>query len=152
MTKKLNETFGFEEEDYSDIEPEVVIPSSTDEMTVESGITEHEHEMNEIHKIALKAHKDTLESGLSIDPKMSAALLTASTKYLDIALAASKSKVDKKLSLLKIKNPVIPQQQQIANIEENGEVIEGGILCDRNKLLEDILEDTNTDKNLNTKN
>lgn len=141
MTKKLNETFGFEDEEYPDIEPEVVIPNATDEMTVESGIVEHEHEMNEIQKIALKAHKDTLESGLSLDPKMSAALLTTSAKYLDIALSASKSKVDKRLSLLKIKNPTIAQQSSDGEVTH--EVIEGGVLCDRNKLLEEALKDTN---------
>lgn len=143
MTKKLNETFGFEEETYSDIEPEVVIPSSDDEMTIESGIIDHEREMDEIYKIALQAHRDTLTSGLSLDPKISGPNLSASTTYLDIALKASKSKVEKKLSLVKIKNPVVPQtqQQQQLQSENIGEVLEGGVLCDRNKLLDKILDE-----------
>lgn len=149
MTKKLDETFGFEQEEYPDIEPEQSSRSTSvidDEITLDSGIIDHEQEMNEIHKLALQAHKDTLTSGLSLDPKMSGPLLSASTQYLDIALKASRSKIDKKLSLIKLKNPVVPSQ--IAQSEENTEVLEGGVLMDRNQLLDTLLND---DKNLNTK-
>lgn len=150
MTKKLNETFGFEEEEYPDMEPENVTSVVVDEMTLESGITDHEYEMEQIRKIAIKAHEDTLTTGLSIDPKMAGPLLSASTQYLDIALKASKSKVEKKMTLLKIKNPtVVNNNTQSIEGDGSSESVEGGVLLDRNQLLKSLL--TDGEKNLNNK-
>lgn len=165
MTQKLNETFGFTEEDIPEgATPDIVdnsegevIPSTEDMMTIESGIHEHEKEMNEIYNIALKAHKDTILVGLTVDPKNASPGLSASTSYLDIALKASRSKVDKKMALLRMKTsllnvPTKPKEvDPVSGLEvdpdDAPEHVEGGVLMDRNKLLEEINSNTTKDVN-----
>lgn len=162
MTKKLAETFGFndddetineyenndeviEHEDIDNIENSdiVVIQSPDDQINEDSGISEHEAEMNEIFSMAIDAHKKTMELGFGVEPKNSSPGLSSSTSFLNIALNASKSKVEKKLSLLRIKMEKNTDKNQ-KNISTNSTTDEipqnqiAGEAMDRNDLMEEL--------------
>lgn len=152
MTKKLNETFGFEEqEDIEDtpeqIEEIEVISDNFDEDHENSGIEDHEKEMNDIYEIAMDAHEKTLDFGFGVDPKNASSGLNAATTYLNIALNASKSKIDKKLALLRLKNDkeknkslsnIQKEKESIVNENSENEDIVIGETLDRNQLVSEI--------------
>lgn len=158
MTKKLAETFGIDEEitegtDYiNDIdEPQTQIitndEKSIDEYVDSEEVIEHINEMNNIYNIALDSHEKTLTFGMNVDPKNASAGLSASTSYLTIALNASKSKIEKKLSYKRLllekeknNNQVIGKQQKTDmlqnNDSENIEIV--GEVMDRNELIAEL--------------
>ena len=155
MTKQLSKTFGFETDDTddedidnTDIEishEKVMISSEDDQILEDSGISEHESEMNQIFSIALDAHKKTMEYGFGVEPKNASSGLSASTSFLNIALNASKSKVDKKMSLLRLKE--LKNQKTEGKVDTNSSVDEENInpedniigdVMDRNSLMDEI--------------
>lgn len=147
MTKKLSETFGFEEEDNIGEEDNNIIDidspiiTTPDEQVLEeTGIIEHDNEMNEIMKIALDSHKKCLEFGFGVEAKNSSPGLSASTSYLNIALNASKSKVEKRLSLYRLtkenKNTGTVQTEIDENGIEKTDII--GDRMSRNDLMEEL--------------
>ena len=164
MTKKLSETFGFEEQlvgenEIIDID-ETDLPITTspqDQILEETGITDHEREMNEIMRIAIESHEKCIEFGFGVEAKNSSPGLSASTSYLNIALNASKSKVEKKMSLYRLSKDVknnttnSSEQETTLELDENGNQTEvvGGQRMSRNDLIEElksIIEETTVKK------
>ena len=163
MTRKLSETFGLSDIDEDEIEINENIDinyvseinntsdalETIDEPTEDSGIDEHVKEMNQIYEIALDAHNKTIEFGFGVDPKNSSPGLSASSSFLNIALNASKSKIDKKLSILRINLEKEKNKLQAAQKIEKNEILEGddgsqetiiGEVMDRNDLMSQIKE------------
>lgn len=154
MTKKLEEVFGFESTE--DIDDAIVdeksditlVHNPEEQISEETGVSDHEEEMNQIFAIALDAHKKTMEFGLGVEAKNSSPGLSASTSYLNIALNASKSKVDKKLSLARIKlekEKLLNQStgsSSTASIEtenaEGDDMVAGGEMKSRNDIIKEL--------------
>lgn len=112
MNKKLEDSFDLpsmeeveEAKETSDELDEMMLPtaSGSGPSEEEFQMMEHTDEMNEIYQMALKAHQEILDFGYSADTKYSAAILNTSANYLDIAMRASKSKIENKLKQVKFK-------------------------------------------------
>ena len=114
---------------------------------------EHVSEMNEIYDAALKAHKEIIDLGYSVDTKYAGNILSTSAKFLEIAISASTSKIDKKLRKVKLDNDASSKVIKKDTTVDGQEIIEDtnqqGELLSRNdvlKKLEGILSNQNTRK------
>lgn len=110
----------------------------------DSGIVEHEREMNEIYTQALKAHKELLDLGFNIEAKHAGTIFEPAARFLETALTASKSKNEQKLKALKIR---MDREKLDADLKKNvqeGELQDEpdvhSVLANRNDLLRDLKE------------
>ena len=156
MSKKLDETLNLRSMDEIN-ELEKISESLDDvdmdninleESKVDPDITEHVDEMNEVYQSAMKAHKEILDLGYSVDTKYAGNILSTSAKFLDIAISASSSKIDKKLKKLKMDMDAYGAKIAAKNSSEEVTIVdgkevvvseeEGGELLNRNDILSKI--------------
>lgn len=149
MSKKLEETLNLRSMDDIDIVSEKLgelteedIDNISDEY---EEIKEHSDEMNKIHDAAIKAHKEILDLGYSVDTKYAGNILSTSATFLDIAIKASKSKVENKLKRIKMDMDVelktvkvTPSNDLIVDGEEIPQ--EEGQLLSRNEVIQKMEE------------
>lgn len=107
----------------------------------------HEKEMDEIHKLAMKAHKDTLDLGFNVEHRNAGTIFESSTNYLKLALEASRSKSDQRLKVMKLRL----EKERLANSTQNKSkdeyvVGEDGILANRNDIIK-YLKERNKEQN-----
>lgn len=156
MSKKLDETLNLrsmdeinELEKISETLNEVDLENiNTEESKVDPDINEHVTEMNEVYESAMKAHKEILDLGYSVDTKYAGNILSTSAKFLDIAISASSSKIDKKLKKLKMDMDAYGAKLSAKNNSDEATIIdgkevvvseeEGGELLNRNDILTKI--------------
>jgi galactitol-specific phosphotransferase system IIB component len=110
----------------------------------ESGIKDHEKEMNEIYHQALKAHKELLDLGFNIEAKHAGTIFEPAARFLETAMNASKSKNDQKLKVLKLKMDREKLDNDLKKNVQEGELAntteDPGFIADRNALLRDLRE------------
>ena len=104
MSKKLEETLNLRSSDEIELEANLEEITSEDLEYIEETeeIKIHSKEMDEIYDTAMKAHKEILDLGYTVDTKYSGNILSTSATFLDLAIKASKSKVENKLKRIKM--------------------------------------------------
>jgi hypothetical protein len=110
----------------------------------ESGISEHEREMNEIYTQALKTHKELIDLAFNIEAKHAGTIFEPAARFLETALTASKSKNEQKLKAIKLR---MDREKLDADLKKNvqeGEIQDEpdihSVLANRNDLLKDLKE------------
>lgn len=160
MSKKLEESLNLRSmEDINDLEKvsDELNEIDTDliqDVPADKDMDEHVLEMNEIYDAALKAHKEIIDLGYSVDTKYAGNILSTSAKFLEIAISASTSKIDKKLRKVKLDNDASSKViKKDTSTVDGQEIVEEtnqqGELLSRNdvlKKLEGILKNQNTRK------
>lgn len=108
MSRKLEESLNLRSSDELDLENNLENITSEDLEYIEETeeIKTHSKEMDEIYDTAMKAHKEILDLGYTVDTKYSGNILSTSATFLDLAIKASKSKVENKLKRIKMDTDV----------------------------------------------
>lgn len=102
---------------------------------------QHENEVDDIQKKAIKAFEDTFELGKNVEPSRSARLLEVAGQFLKTGLDASNSKIDARIKAAKLK---IEARRLKVDDEMMGEVRRGNeILVDRNEMIKQIIDESN---------
>lgn len=150
MSKKLEETLNLRSMDDIEFVSDKLEELSEDDMDSITDeyeeIKEHSDEMNKIHDAAIKAHKEILDLGYSVDTKYAGNILGTSATFLDIAIKASKSKVENKLKRIKmdmdmeIKTVRSPNSQTDLIVDGEEVPQEEGQLLSRNDILQKMEE------------
>ena len=97
----------------------------------------HDREMDEIAELAIQAHRDLRDLGMSVEIRHAGEIFSSSGQMLKIGLEAKNSKVDKKLKLLKLQLDKMRLENQSPAKHDNA--IDGdATLIDRNELLAQV--------------
>ena len=154
MSKKLDETLNLRSMDEIDLENSLEEITSEDLEYIEETeeIKTHSKEMDEIYDTAMKAHKEILDLGYTVDTKYSGNILSTSATFLDLAIKASKSKVENKLKRIKMDMDVelkIEKSKPIESVDGNEFIVEeseDAELTSRNEVLKKVHEIMNGNK------
>jgi hypothetical protein len=110
-------------------------------------LAKHDEEMDKIATEALDNHQKLMDLGFNVDAKHAGSIFEPAVNMLRIVLDAKNSKAEKKLRLLRIElekerlDRMKPVEEGVIENDENG------IFADRNKLLEQLRQLTDSDKN-----
>ena len=100
----------------------------------------HDREMDDIAELAIQAHKDLRDLGMSVEVRHAGEIFTSSSQMLKIGLDAKNSKIDKKLKLLKLQLDKLRLEKSTVKGEDAA--IDGNAtMIDRNDLLAQVREE-----------
>lgn len=154
---KLEETFDIEVLTDIEVAGNTPLPDSEDDALTDEAITKalsdaelideqfrqfrgrdaHDREMDEIAELAIQAHRDLRDLGMSVEIRHAGEIFSSSGQMLKIGLEAKNSKVDKKLKLLKLQLDKMRLENQSSTKSDSA--IDGdATLIDRNELLAQV--------------
>lgn len=131
---RLEDLFPEEPADHST----AVIPTSGD--VDAEGTVEHAADTDEIYRLALAAHQDTLDACMNMEPKHAHTMAVAAAQFLEIALKATSSKTDSRLRKKKLQ---IDEARNRPDIADAPRIIEskGTVVATRNELIRSLRAD-----------
>jgi len=107
------------------------------------GFDQHDGEMDELANMAIEAHKDLQELGMSVEIRHAGEIFSSSSQMLKIAVDAKNLKVEKKLRLLRLQLDKLRIDRM--NSDSNAGVLDGSVQkIDRNDLI-NMLKNTKPD-------
>lgn len=114
-----------------------------EEEDISDGVEDHSDEADDIYKKALKAFENLMDLGMTIEPKNAGANAFApATKFLEIALKASRSKADKKTERLRLAMEKEKLDHELGKLSTDGNVdsdmSSGAIVAHRDDVLDKI--------------
>jgi len=139
MNKKLADTFDLP--DYVATDTDDIRTAMQNTQYLENslndinGFDQHDEEMDELSKLAVTAHTDLMDLGMSSETRVAGELFSSAATMLKIAVDAKNNKVDKKLKLLKLQLDKMRLDKQAKPDEP---INAGDIVLDRNDLLAQI--------------
>lgn len=113
------------------------------EEEISDGVEDHADEADDIYKKAIKAFEKMMDLGMNIEPKNAGANAFApATKFLEIALKASRSKADKKTERMRLAMDKEKQDHELGKHstdgEINGDLSSGGVIAYRGDIIDKI--------------
>lgn len=158
MTKRLEEVFNLsaddEEDDVVDIETSTNMIealtktlSETDKidaaLPVVRDLNEHDRDMDEIHKKAMKTFDELVTLGMNVEVHAGAKIMETAATMLKTAMEAKDSKVDRKLRMINLQLQKARLDHAIEKEENKGNnsneiESEGSVVIDRNELMRRI--------------
>jgi hypothetical protein len=102
-------------------------------------LAEHDQKMDEIATEAFTHHKTFMDLSTDVDPKNAEAFVAGAVQMLTLAMNARKDKIDKRMRLIKLKQDQERIDMLKGNTQEGVVVGEGGMVADRNELLEKFM-------------
>lgn len=158
--KRLEETFNMEpssaddEDDVVDIETSTnMIEALTETMSetdkidaalpVVRDLNEHDRDMDEIHKKAMKTFDELVTLGMNVEVHAGAKIMETAATMLKTAMEAKDSKVDRKLRMINLQlqkarlDHAIEKEEN--KVKDSNEIeSEGSVIIDRNELMRRI--------------
>lgn len=111
-----------------------------------NGFDQHDQEMDELAGLAIQAHKELQDLGMTVEVKHAGEIFSSSSQMLKIAVDAKNNKVEKKLKLLKLQLDKM-RIDKLASNESNGNTVEGtAVALDRNEILKHLRQMDGGDK------
>ena len=101
----------------------------------------HDREMDEIAEMAIQAHKDLRDLGMSVEVRHAGEIFSSSGTMLKIGLDAKNSKIDKRLKLLKLQLDKLKMDRAAIGNKSETSIDGDAKLIDRNELLAQVREE-----------
>jgi hypothetical protein len=156
MTKKLDDLFNLPDfideaeilEEITEMDTKELMDQSTlmldsisntekidSALTVVSGISSHDLEMNDIASKAMKSYQDLMTLGMNVSDAHAGRVFEGANMMLETALKANDAKVSRKLKTieLQLKKARLDHDMNVVSGKSNDE--ESGMVFDRNELL-----------------
>lgn len=159
MTRKLEELFGFPQNESTDVEEINVsnakqaieqsqnkladINSTIDKIELAlpavKGLESSDSEMDELAAMAVKEFNNLLDLGMNVDSRYASEIFSVASTMLGHAITAKNAKINKKLKMIELQMKKLKLDQDSGS-EEKLPTGEGTVL-DRNDLLTRLLKD-----------
>lgn len=164
MTKKLEEIFDLEVSDTSDsfIEKLESEQNQKDEEFANNLIQEKinldkvdaalpqvdgledDAEIDKYSNESFQAYKDLMDLGMNVDPRFAGRIMEVASSFMQNAISAKNTKVDKKLKMIELQLKKMKLDQN--KPDEDAVTGTGSIIADRNELIKNILSVQETKK------
>lgn len=102
--------------------------------TIESDLADHDHDMDELAKIALDDYKKLMDLGFNTEARIAGSIFEPAVNVLRLVMDSKNAKIDKKLRLMRLqleKERFMKNQTQ----EDFSNAEEAIIVADRNAIL-----------------
>jgi hypothetical protein len=168
MTKKLEELLGlptidtmtleqsqeFIEENKEMIrEVDLAIDKIDSALPIVRDLDAGDSELDELADLAKEKAQDLIDLGMNVDPRFAGVILQTASAMLGHSITAKTAKIDKKLKMIQLQLQKAKFDHQVAKdskVDTNqiNMPVEGqGIVLDRNQLLKQILNNSNSENN-----
>lgn len=140
--ESLNEKIELEQDQKDDLYANQLIKEKLNLDKVDAALPqvdglEDDEEIDKYSTESFQAYKDLMDLGMNIDPRFAGRIMEVASSFMQNAISAKNTKVDKKLKMIELQLKKMKLDQN--KPDEETVTGTGSIIADRNELIKQIL-------------